>query len=242
MEGVTIYEEHYAKTHALKDFAGKSPKALDQVSDIGLQKALKEHVQEYGGEVTKAAMAEAFKPANIERFNKNRKNPVHQVRLIEHQGKLEALDDERWVYPGENYCIIVNNQEGLRLRPVTNLEALEHFKQGGTHQDLLEESGDFSLWAYEMVYVPRPGEHVPDSPFDLDPTTLVERTYVFRKNSHRKMLFLPHTVAAPIGTWKAEFGADDYLVYIDSDDPPRKIAEHAVKLEVDRLGHPISFQ
>ena len=241
LESVTIYEEHYAKTHALKDFAGKSPKALDQVSDIGLQKALKEHVQEYGGEVTKAAMEEAFNPANIERFNKNRKDPVHQVRLIEHQQKLEALDDERCVYPGENYCILVNNQERVRLKTVTNLEALEHFKQGGTHQELLEEPSDFSLWAYEMVYVPKPQERVPETLAELTQEELAERSYVFRKNSNEQMYFLHHCVADSI-LRSEEFGTQDMVQFIDTEQPRTKIIDQCIKLQLDRLGHPMGFE
>lgn len=236
MNEITIFETHYAKTHALKDFAGKSPKALDQVSDLGLQKALKAHAQEYGDELSKTAMQEAFKPANIERFNKNRKNPVHQVRLIEHQEKLEGIDEERMVYPGENYCIVVNNQEKVKLTAVTNLQALEEFKQGSTHQDLLKESGDFSLWAYEMVYVPRPGEDTPESIAKLSRDAITERTFVFRKNSNEKMYFLPHHVADPIYR-SEEFGTQDMVQFIDIDKPRTKIINRCVKLKVNRLGH-----
>jgi CRISPR/Cas system Type II protein with McrA/HNH and RuvC-like nuclease domain len=237
---ITIYEHHYAKTHELKAFTGKSPKALDQIADLGLQADIKAHVREFGGALTKAAMAEAFQSANIERFNQKRNSPVHKVTLIEPQQNLEALDDERWVYPGENYCIVVNNHNGVSLRAVTNLEALEHFKQGGTHNSLLTERGDFSLWAYEMVYVPRPGEAIPDDPSEVSQEALAERTYVFRKNSNKQMYFLPHCVADPVFR-SEEYGTQDMLQFIDTDNPRTKIINRFIKLYIDRLGHLISL-
>jgi hypothetical protein len=55
------------------------------------------------------------------------------------------------------------------------------------------------------------------------------------------MYFLPHHFAEPI-VKKEEYGSQDLTEFIDTDPIPSKIIDNAVKIQLDRLGHPMGFK
>jgi hypothetical protein len=196
------------------------------------------------GDLTKEAMNNAFSDEQIERFNQGREKAVKKVKLLYHFENLDHLNtkkdpNEKKFVDGENHCVLVTqNGKGERnVEPRTRFEALQHYQDG---VPLDSDKGEvlFSLQAHEAVYVPEPGEEVDLEGLrsEKERKYFAYRVYNFRKNSKKEMYFLPHHVADFIES-KKEYGTQDRLQFIDTDEPRTKIIDNAIKLQIDRLGH-----
>jgi len=150
LEKVTVFEEKFTKRYPLKDFVYKSPKALEDIADVGLKKQIKSHVEQFGG-LTKEAMKEAFTDKNIELFNQSRNKPVENVKLLIN-GDLtrfetnEDPNDKKFI-DGKNYCFIVyENGNGERsFDVISRYEALQMILGGEDVADNQTAHNHFTL-------------------------------------------------------------------------------------------------
>jgi len=84
--------------------------------------------------------------------------------------------------------------------------------------------------------VPRPEEEFTQDILN-NRKQITDRIYNYKKSSGPKRgYFLRHDIASVIELNK-ELGSQNRVEFIDTDEPPTKITNHCIKIQIDRLGH-----
>jgi CRISPR-associated endonuclease Csn1 len=198
---------------------------------------------------------EAFSAEGIERLNKNAiANPKigKEIKKITRlDGKVDVEDKFNNAFyetdKGSNvYFVMYENQqtkerEYLQPRPsIATHKAIEKIIRG---EKIAEDKKGFNtiiLSPGDLVYLPTKEEREGIKEIDWsNKKHLIKRIYKVAKFTGKECYFIKANISDLVITYDAklgygEFGSQNYQI---SDDDRVKIAEHCIKLKVDRLGN-----
>lgn len=219
-------------------------KAINSITDTGIQKILKNYL-EYKGNPETAFSPEGIEDMNrnIERFNDGKYHqPINKVRVFELGSKfpLGQTGNKKDKYvetaKGTNlfFAVYTNSGQKRSYESIPLNIVIERQKQA-LPPVVLKEKNDFYLCPHDLVYVPAPDELENNYSFDPDNFSK-ERTgriYKVVSFSGNQIFFVRHDVSASIVN-KTEFSA---LNKMERAIDGTMIKEVCIKLKVDRLGN-----
>ncbi len=256
---VNIYyfdDNNVASRVALDD--SFTAKRIESVTDTGIQKILKSHLEKYNSEDGKEHPEMAFSPEGIEEMNKNiielnngkPHQPIIKVRTYEPKGNkftVGATGSKNGKYveaaKGTNlFFAIYIDKDGKRSYQTVPLNIIiENQKQGldAVDKRYIDEKGDeytllFHLSPNDLVYVPSEEERESLQSIDFKNLSKeqIQRVYKMVSSSGYQCFFIRNDVATPIVN-KFEFSP---LNKTERSIDNIMIKDVCWKLEIDRLG------
>lgn len=219
-------------------------KAINSITDTGIQKILKNYL-EYKGNPETAFSPEGIEDMNrnIEKFNDGKYHqPINKVRVFELGSKfpLGQTGNKKDKYveaaKGTNlfFAVYINSGQKRSYESIPLNIVIERQKQG-LFPVMLKEKNDFYLSPNDLVYVPASDERENDYSFDFDNFSKEStgRIYKVVSFSGNQIFFVRHDVSVSIVN-KTEFSA---LNKMERAIDGTMIKEVCIKLKVDRLGN-----
>jgi CRISPR-associated endonuclease Csn1 len=226
-------------------------KAIESITDTGIQKILKNYLATKGGNPEYAFSPEGLEDMNrfIERYNDGKPHkPILKARIFETGSKFALGQSEhtRFKYveaaKGTNLFFAVywdkeNQKRNFETIPLN--EVIEHQKWRASLNKEMQKNTElipvkselgrllFYLSPNDLVYLPENGE-------DLNLSELIKPTSIYKAVSFtgNRGFFLQHHVAYSIVN-KMEFST---LNKMERSVDGRMVKETCIKIEVDRLG------
>ena len=232
-----------------KDIASFDPKQIEAVTDSGIRRILKRHLEQCGGDPKQAFSPEGIEQmnANIQELNGGRLHqPIYKVRVSETLGTKFRLGQrgvrqKKFVEAAKDtnlFFAIYVDEAGKRSYQSLPLNCVvERQKQGLPTAPEQDEQGNRLLYVLsprDLVYVPKDEEL--DRPLDISSIDKA-RIYKMVSCTKKQAFFIPYFVAKPIFP-KVEFNS---LGKVENTDDGSSIKSRCVPLKVDRLGN-ISFK
>ena len=227
-------------------------KMIEQVTDSGIRKILKHHLDNYTDSAGKEHPEMAFSPEGIVAMNENivslngghPHKPIYKVRKFEtaiskfpigeegnKSSKLVEADKGTNLF----FSIYVDNENKRYFSSVSYIEAVVRMKNGLPVSEPVDSEGRkllFILSPLDLVYMPDEGEdieHFGSKVQSLDTHKIYKVVSIYKN----RVFFIPYSIAKPIQDG-LEFNKHNI---IELDDNRRSIKQYCVKLCVDRLGN-----
>lgn len=258
--GIITYDGAFRYTSRCK-LSDLTENKIKNIPSMTLREEIQDHLAkpEYEKDIKKA-----FGPEGIIDFNKERKNPVFSITVME-DGEVEKVSGKTFLYDAErklavekggNYCVSVyeHPESIVRKFDVVSFFDAVQLKTSGedpfqTDKGLeFEKEGYkmiFTLTHFDLVYVPLPEEDIELLAWS-DKKKISERIYRVVKFSGTTLYFQPHNFAHEItvhkgkannaSQHKGEFGYNtNGTQYLIGTN--QLIRNTCIKLNIDRLGN-----
>lgn len=239
-------------------------KAIESITDTGIQKILKNHLAKYNEEKDGKNIEHpelAFSPEGIEEMNKNMlelnngkpHQPIIKIRTYEPKGNKFIVGEtgnkkQKFVEAAKGtnlFFAIYINEAGTRNYETIPLNVvIERLKQGLSEVPETNAKGD-SLFEYlspnDLVYVPTNEEKE-----NINLTNLknpnkeqVRQIYKMVSSTESECHFIHHHVASLIKSYdaKSKLGEFGSLNKQETNFEGNRIKESCIKLKIDRLGN-----
>ena len=187
---------------------------------------------------------EAFSAEEIEKFNANRKIPVHKVTVIEDMGEKYALGDKpnlvhKFVETAKGanlYFVIYVNIENPQKRlyeSINYYQAVQAAVAGNSYIETKPGYKYFTLSPNDLVYVPDVDEDVVNTNFS-DIKSIAKKIYKMVSYTGKRSFFIPYNISKPIeNDFVKEFGSIGKIELLNNG---KSIKDCCIKLNIDRLG------